>query len=94
MRKIKASNQPFDANLHNAIQEVENTQVPAGPIVQVFQDGYMIHDRLLRPAMVVVSKGGPKRAAGPGHRSPKRRQGHHDLSSCRHHIKIVPGTFI
>ena len=38
--------------------------MPSGTVVQVFQDGYTIHDRLLRPAMVVVSKGGPKRAPG------------------------------
>jgi molecular chaperone GrpE len=63
VRKINAMNQPFDANFHNAIQEVENTTVPSGTVVQVFQDGYMIHERLLRPAMVVVSKGGPKREA-------------------------------
>jgi molecular chaperone GrpE len=63
VRKIPSINQPFDANLHNAIQELENPSVPAGTIVQVFQDGYLIHDRLLRPAMVVVSKGGPKREA-------------------------------
>jgi molecular chaperone GrpE len=61
VRRVDALNQPFDAHLHNAIQEVENTTVPAGTVVQVFQDGYMMHDRLLRPAMVVVSKGGPKR---------------------------------
>lgn len=64
VRKLGALHQPFDANFHNAIQEVENKDVPAGTVVQVFQDGYMIHDRLLRPAMVVVSKGGPKREAG------------------------------
>jgi molecular chaperone GrpE len=63
VRKMNVLNQPFDANFHNAIQEVENTTVPSGTVVQVFQDGYMIHDRLLRPAMVVVSKGGPKREA-------------------------------
>jgi len=69
VRRLTALNQPFDANFHNAIQEVENPAVPSGTVVQVFQDGYMIHDRLLRPAMVVVSKGGPKReapAADPG----------------------------
>lgn len=66
VRRLNALNQPFDANFHNAIQEVENTGVPAGTVVQVFQDGYMIHDRLLRPAMVVVSKGGPKREAVNG----------------------------
>ena len=63
VRRLNVLNQPFDANFHNAIQEVENTAVPSGTVVQVFQDGYMIHDRLLRPAMVVVSKGGPKREA-------------------------------
>ena len=65
VRKMNALNQAFDANFHNAIQEVENKDVPTGTVVQVFQDGYMIHDRLLRPAMVVVSKGGPKREAAP-----------------------------
>jgi len=63
VRRLNALNQPFDANFHNAIQEVENVSVPSGTVVQVFQEGYMIHDRLLRPAMVVVSKGGPKREA-------------------------------
>ncbi len=63
VRRMNVMNQPFDANFHNAIQEVENTTVPSGTVVQVFQEGYMIHDRLLRPAMVVVSKGGPKRDA-------------------------------
>jgi len=64
VRRLNALNQPFDANFHNAIQEVDNAGVPSGTVVQVFQEGYMIHDRLLRPAMVVVSKGGPKREAG------------------------------
>ena len=63
VRKINSLNQPFDANFHNAIQEVENTTVPSGTVVQVFQEGYVIHDRLLRPSMVVVSRGGPKREA-------------------------------
>jgi molecular chaperone GrpE len=66
VKKINSLNQPFDANFHNAIQEVDNKDVPTGTVVQVFQDGYVIHDRLLRPAMVVVSKGGPKREAAPG----------------------------
>lgn len=64
VRKIAALNAPFDANLHNAVQEVENKQVPAGTVVQVLIDGYTIADRLLRPAMVIVAKGGPKRDAG------------------------------
>ncbi len=63
VRRITSLDQAFDANLHNAVQEVEKTDVPAGTVVQVLQEGYLIHDRLLRPAMVVVSRGGPKREA-------------------------------
>ncbi|MBE1236131.1 nucleotide exchange factor GrpE [Phaeovibrio sulfidiphilus] len=61
VRRIQSLNAPFDPNLHQAVQEVEDTSVPTGTVVQVYQDGYQIHDRLLRPAMVVVSRGGPKR---------------------------------
>ena len=63
VKRIAALNQPFDANLHNAVQEFENTSVPTGTIVQVLIEGYTMHERLLRPAMVIVSKGGPKRDA-------------------------------
>lgn len=63
VKKFTSLNQPFDANLHQAMQEVEHTDVPTGTVVQVVQEGYMMADRLLRPAMVVVSKGGPKREA-------------------------------
>lgn len=61
--KFVSLDQPFDPNRHQAMQEVEHTEVPTGTVVQVVQDGYMMADRLLRPAMVVVSKGGPKREA-------------------------------
>ncbi len=63
VKRVDALNTPFDPNFHQAVQEVENTAVPTGTVVQVFQDGYVVHDRLLRPAMVVVSRGGPKREA-------------------------------
>ncbi|MSO98170.1 MAG: nucleotide exchange factor GrpE [Rhodospirillaceae bacterium] len=72
VRKVPALNQPFDAHLHNAVQEMENATIPAGTIVQVLIEGYTMQERLLRPAMVIVSKGGPKReaakpdAAAPG----------------------------
>ena len=59
--KFVSLDQPFDPNRHQAMQEVDHTDVPAGTVVQVVQEGYMMADRLLRPAMVVVSKGGPKR---------------------------------
>lgn len=63
VKRVAALNAPFDANLHNAVQEVENTTVPTGTVVQVLIEGYTMHERLLRPAMVIVSKGGPKREA-------------------------------
>lgn len=46
----------FDHNLHQAMTQTETTEHEAGVILQVLQAGYLIHDRLLRPAMVVVSK--------------------------------------
>lgn len=63
VKPVEAEGAPFDPNLHQAVQEMEDTSVPNGTVVQVHQKGYMIHDRLLRPSMVVVSKGGPKREA-------------------------------
>ncbi len=63
VHKIAALNAPFDANLHNAVQEVENTAVPSGTVVHVLIEGYVMHERLLRPTMVIVAKGGPKREA-------------------------------
>jgi molecular chaperone GrpE len=52
----------FNPHHHQAVMERETTEVPAGTVLQVFQVGYLIDDRCLRPAMVVVSKGGPKAA--------------------------------
>lgn len=63
--RVDALNQPFDPNLHQAMTEMEDTSVPAGTVVQVFQDGYTIAGRLLRPAMVIISRGGPKADAAP-----------------------------
>lgn len=50
----------FDPNLHQAMFEVERPDVPAGTVVEVVQKGSMIGERVLRPAMVGISKGGPK----------------------------------
>lgn len=60
IKKINPLNEKFDANLHQAMFEVEDEKAPPGTVVQVLQVGYMMHDRLLRPAMVGVSKGGSK----------------------------------
>jgi len=52
----------FDPNFHQAIFEVFDANIPAGSVAQVIQPGYMIGERVLRPAMVGVSKEGPKPA--------------------------------
>jgi molecular chaperone GrpE len=57
VRRIDPAGERFDHNLHQAIFEVENTGQPPGTVVQVLQPGYVMHDRLLRPAMVGVAKG-------------------------------------
>ncbi len=62
VRAIDPAGKPFDPHHHQAVMEQENTSVPAGTVLQVYQVGYMIDDRNLRPAMVVVSRGGPKAA--------------------------------
>lgn len=59
IKKIIPMGQPFDPHYHQVMMEAEDPSKPAGMVVQVLQDGYMIHDRLLREAMVVVAKGGP-----------------------------------
>ena len=54
--KINSINEKFDPNLHQAMMEVERDDIEEGIVVQEIQTGYMMHDRLLRPAMVGVSK--------------------------------------
>ncbi|MCJ2137797.1 nucleotide exchange factor GrpE [Methylobacterium sp. J-026] len=61
---VEPQGQKFDPNRHQAMFEVPNPEVPAGTVVQVVQSGYVIGDRVLRPALVGVAKGGPK-AANP-----------------------------
>lgn len=57
--RIEALNQRFDPNLHQAMFEVPDSGQAAGMVVQVVQEGYRIHDRLLRPSLVGVAKAGP-----------------------------------
>ena len=56
VKKIETLNQKFDHNFHQAMMEVENNEVEEGTVVQEVQSGYIMHDRLLRAAMVGVSK--------------------------------------
>jgi molecular chaperone GrpE len=60
IRQFSPQGEKFDPNLHQAMFEVPDATVPAGSVVQVVQPGYMIGERILRPALVGVSKGGPK----------------------------------
>ena len=54
--KLKSLNVKFDPNIHQAMFEIENDDVDEGTILQVVQEGFKIEDRLLRPALVGVSK--------------------------------------
>ena len=63
VKKIEPQGQKFDPNLHQAMFEIPDESVPAGTVVQIMQPGYTIGERVLRPALVGVSKGGPKMQA-------------------------------
>ena len=63
VKKLEPQGEKFDPNFHQAMFEVPNPEVPTGTVVQVVQAGYSIGERVLRPAMVGVAKGGPKAAA-------------------------------
>ena len=56
VKTIDPVGEPFDHNFHQAMYEVPGTGKPAGTVVELMQPGYVIHDRLLRPAMVGVAK--------------------------------------
>ncbi|BAT61769.1 heat shock protein GrpE [Variibacter gotjawalensis] len=60
VKKIDPKGQKFDPNFHQAMFEMPDPSVPAGMVAQVVQEGFVIGDRVLRPALVGVSKGGPK----------------------------------
>ena len=63
VKRIEPLGQKFDPNRHQAMYEAEDASVPAGHVAQVIQAGYLIGDRVLRPALVAVSKGAPKPAS-------------------------------
>jgi molecular chaperone GrpE len=70
VKKIEPLGQKFDPNFHQAMFEIPNADVPHNTVLQVAQAGFVIGDRMLRPALVGVSKGGPKQAAGEGQPEP------------------------
>ncbi len=56
VKSVKADNEPFDPNFHQAVTQEENDEFPDNTVTKVLQKGYLLSDRLIRPAMVVVSK--------------------------------------
>jgi len=66
VKPIEAEGQKFDPHRHQAMFEVPDPSRPEGTVVQVVQTGYAIGDRVLRPAMVGIAKGGPANANTPG----------------------------
>ena len=58
--RVDPTGEKFDPNVQQAMYEVPDASVPTGTVVQVIQAGYMIGERVLRPAMVAVSKAPPK----------------------------------
>ena len=65
VKKISPKGEKFDPNLHQAMFEVPNPEVPNNTVLEVVQEGFVIGERCLRPAMVGVAKGGPKEAPKP-----------------------------
>jgi molecular chaperone GrpE len=63
VKRFDPSGEKFDPNFQQAMYEVPDSSVPAGTVVQVVQAGFTLGERVLRPALVAVSKGGAKVAA-------------------------------
>jgi molecular chaperone GrpE len=63
--RIDAAGQPFDPHFHQAILHQPSADVPADTVIMVAQPGYKMHDRVVRPAQVIVSSGPPAEAGSP-----------------------------
>ncbi len=72
LERIAAAGKPFDPYFHQAIERVETDEYPDGTVVEVLQDGFLLHGRVLRPSVVRVSHnaghvGGSKSSAAQRH---------------------------
>ncbi len=74
VKKITPKGERFDPHFHQAMFEVEDAEKPAGTVLEVVQDGYVIGERMLRPALVGIAKGGPKPPAKASTGSAKQSQ--------------------
>lgn len=75
LARITAQGEAFDPNLHEAISVEENKDIPNNTVMEELKPGYMLGERLLRPSMVKVSRGGPERLR------PEQTQTNHDSST-------------
>ena len=66
LEELKAQGESFDPNYHHAVSELEHEEIESGMILEQFQKGYTFNQRLIRPAMVVVSKGKPIESSNHG----------------------------
>jgi molecular chaperone GrpE len=70
IKRLQPVNELFNPHLHQAVTQVPRADVPNGTIVEVYQAGYTIGDRVLRPAMVAVAAGGPRPSSGDAEPAP------------------------
>lgn len=77
VRRIEARDTPFDPSRHEAMMEVDDPGRPLGSVVDVMEEGYTIHDRLLRPARVSVTRSRPATAAADVSAPPEDRRESH-----------------
>jgi molecular chaperone GrpE len=66
VKRISPKGEMFNPHQHQAMMEMDNAEVAPGTVLEVYQAGYVIEDRILRPAMVIVAKGGTKPAKAEG----------------------------
>jgi len=86
IEKVDPLGAPFDYDRHQAMFEVDDPNQPAGTVVEVMQPGYLLSGRLLRPAMVGVAKGGPKREEI---RAPIAKEDHASATDAAEHDREV-----
>ncbi|MFH2009465.1 MAG: nucleotide exchange factor GrpE [bacterium] len=90
VKALDALGQPFDPAFHEALQQRETDEYPPGVVMEEFRRGYMMGDRLIRPAMVVVAKA-PEGAAGGGENPEKRNGGEGDADGASETDSATPG---
>jgi molecular chaperone GrpE len=71
VKKFSPAGEKFDPNVHQAMYEVDNPELPAGHVAQVIQAGYMLGDRVLRPALVAVAKAAQKSPPSSANDNPR-----------------------